>query len=202
MKALLVPALLLAACTDGTGAATPDSGAAGGADAAGGGGKPVVVLATTAGELVVELEPTLMPITTANFLSYVDGGWYDGTIIHRVIDDWVIQGGGYTTGLQPKAPMAPIELETNDALSHVHGAISMARTSDPDSATSQWFIVDWPASGTPPQPGQLDGNYAAFGVLIDGFDVLEMITQAPTQNAGGLEDVPVSEIIVTSAYRR
>ena len=136
---------------------------------------PEVVLETTLGTMVVRLDQNEMPITTANFLTYVDSGFYDDTLVHRVVDDWVI---------------------------HVHGAISMARTSDPDSATSQWFIVDWPASGTPPQPAQLDGQYAAFGVLIEGFDVLEAITQVATGSSGGFDDVPTTEIVVTSARRR
>ncbi|HTM22494.1 MAG TPA: peptidylprolyl isomerase [Kofleriaceae bacterium] len=188
----------VAACGGGAGS-VPDAGG-GAADAAT--GDTVVVLATTMGDLVVQLYPDQMPVTTANFLRYVDDGWYDGTLVHRVIDDWVIQGGGYTTGLQAKTPYAPIPLETSAAVSHVDGAISMARTADPDSATSQWFIVDWPETGTPPQPEQLDGQYAAFGVLIEGFDVLAAITQVATTTSGSLDDVPVTEIAVTSAARR
>ncbi len=163
---------------------------------------PVVEIQTTLGTLVVSLAEEEMPVTTANFLAYVDAGFYDGTIVHRVIDDWVIQGGGYTSGLAPKNGNPPINLETHPDISHVHGAISMARTPDPNSATSQWFICDWPKSGTPPQPGALDGEYAAFGVLIEGFDVLEAITQVATQSSGGLDDVPIAEIVVTSATRR
>jgi len=132
----------------------------------------------------------------------VDTGFYDGTLVHRVDDGWVIQGGGYTSGLTPKAPGAPIVLETSPNVSHVHGAISMARTSDPDSATSQWFIVDWPATGTPPQPGQLDGQYAAFGIVIEGLDVLAAISEVATTSAGGLDDVPVTEVVMTSAHRQ
>lgn len=177
-----------------------DSDAAPSADADG--TKPIVVLSTTLGDLVLQLEPGEMPITTANFLSYVDAGWYDGTLVHRVEDDWVIQGGGYTSGLAPKTPNAPIDLETSSNVTHVHGAISMARTSDPNSATTQWFIVDWPETGTPPQPGQLDGDYAAFGVLIEGFDVLAAMTQVPTSTVDTLQSVPDTEIVVSSAARR
>lgn len=181
-----------AAGTPDGGAATPDADP----------GAPVVVLETTLGNLVVELDPLNMPNTTANFLEYVDSGWYDGTLIHRVVDDWVIQGGGYTAGLAPKTPNAAIPLETSPLVSHVHGAISMARTSDPNSATSQWFIVDWPTTGAPPQPAQLDGSYAAFGVLIEGFDVLEAITQVAVMASPPLDDVPTVEIVITSAHRR
>ncbi len=165
------------------------------------GTKPEVVLATSLGDLVVRLEPVEMPITTANFLAYVDAGWFDGTLIHRVDPDWVIQGGGYTTGLAAKPAMAPIALETSDRVPHVHGAISMARTSDPDSATTQWFIVDWPHT-SPPVQAQLDGAYAAFGNVIEGLDVLAAITAVATGSAGGLDDVPLAEITVTSATRR
>jgi cyclophilin family peptidyl-prolyl cis-trans isomerase len=163
--------------------------------------KPEVVLSTTLGDMVVRLEPVEMPVTTANFLSYVDAGWYDGTLIHRVDPGWVIQGGGYTTGLQAKAANAPIELETSDQVLHVHGAISMARTSDPDSATTQWFICDSPGGG-PPVQSQLDGAYAAFGNVIEGLDVLAAITAVTTGSQGGLDDVPQTEIVVTSATRR
>src|SRR5688572_10103180 len=119
----IVALLLFGACTGEVPAAPdarPDDGSG-----------PEVVMATSLGDLVVRLEPVEMPITTANFLAYVDAGWYDGTLIHRVEPDWVIQGGGYTTGLVPKAAMDPIPLETSDQVLHVHGAISMARTSDP-----------------------------------------------------------------------
>ncbi|MFH0903342.1 MAG: peptidylprolyl isomerase [Pseudomonadota bacterium] len=163
---------------------------------------PVVVMETTMGNLVIQLEAELMPQTTANFLQYVDSGFYDGTLIHRVIDDWVIQGGGFSSGLVAKTANAPIALETNKLVTHVNGAISMARTNDPNSATSQWFIVDWPKTGTPPQPSQLDGNYAAFGVLIEGFDVLEAITKVATGKSDVHSDVPQTEIVVQSAHRR
>jgi peptidyl-prolyl cis-trans isomerase A (cyclophilin A) len=195
MRHLAAVLLLLAACSDPGGVpAMPDA-------MPGDDERPVVVMATSLGDLVVRLEPVEMPITTGNFLAYVDEGWFDGTLIHRVEPDWVIQGGGYTTGLAPKAADPPIVLETSDQVRHVHGAISMARTSDPNSATTQWFIVDWTGAGTPPQ-AQLDGDYAAFGILIEGFDVLAEITAVATGPAGGLQNVPVTEITVTSARRR
>lgn len=163
---------------------------------------PVVVLRTPMGDLVVELDDVTTPNTTANFLNYVDTGFYDGTLIHRVQDDWVIQGGGYTTGLVDKPPGPAIDLEIG-ALSHTHGAISMARVpSDPNSATSQWFIIDSPEQGTPPQPGQLDGEFAVFGGLIEGLDVLEAITQVTVHDEGQLMNVPDTEILVTEAFRR
>ena len=162
----------------------------------------VVVMETTMGDLAVRLATSEMPITTANFLAYVDSGFFNGTLIHRVVDDWVIQGGGYTTGLRAKAPGEPIVLETSPNVKHVHGAISMARTNDPDSATSQWFICDWPKNGPPKQPASLDGKYAAFGILIEGFEVLEKITQVMTVSKPPHMDVPAQEIVVKRAYRR
>lgn len=164
---------------------------------------PTVVLETTMGTMVVKLARSEMPITTANFLTYVDTGFYDGTLVHRVVDGRVIQGGGYTSGLTRETPGAPIQLETSDLLSHVHGAISMARfLDDPDSATSQWFIVDWPEQGSPPQPEDFDGKFAAFGLVIEGLDVLAAISDVATTSTGGLDDVPITEIVVTSAHRQ
>jgi cyclophilin family peptidyl-prolyl cis-trans isomerase len=195
--------LLPAACGGGAADADADAGLTvdAGPTIDAGDTNPVVRIATAMGELVVELYPVQMPVTTANFLAYVDAGFYDGTLIHRVVENWVIQGGGYTTGLMEKPPNPPIPLEQSDLVSHVHGALSMARTNDPDSATSQWFIVDWPDEGNPPQPGQLDGNYAAFGVLIEGFDVLDAISKVPVESQAPLSDVPVDEIVVTSMMR-
>lgn len=205
---ILALAVAIAGCGD-DGSAGSDAAARADAAATDGGARTLVDMVTTAGTMTVELFPQYMPVTTANFLGYVDSGFYDGTLIHRVVDDWVIQGGGWTSGLVPKPAGAPIALETSSMVSHVHGAISMARDpSDEDSATSQWFIVDWPDTGTPPQPVQLDGKFAAFGVVVAGFDVLAQITQVATETASTmgtpstLDDVPVQEIVVTSMKRR
>jgi len=172
-------------------------------------GRTIVEMVTSMGTMAIELFPQHMPITTANFLTYVDSNWYNDTLIHRVQDDWVIQGGGWTTGLANKSPNAPIVLETSPMVGHVHGAISMARTSDPNSATSQWFICDWPDGGGSTHEGQLNGNYAAFGIVIEGLDVLAAITQVPIHaeantmgNPPTLERVPVTEIFITSVTRR
>jgi peptidyl-prolyl cis-trans isomerase A (cyclophilin A) len=207
LATILALALCAAACTDGGADDDDDDDDIANADAAAHvdsaiAGGTEVVLETTLGNMVVRLADAEMPVTTANFLTYVDSGFYDDTLVHRVIDDWVIQGGGYSSGLVPKSPNPPIVLETSSAVGHVHGAISMARTSDPNSATSQWFIVDWPTNGTPPQPAQLDGQYAAFGIVIEGLDVLEAITQVTTGSQGGLTDVPAVEVLVTAARRR
>ncbi len=193
VAALLLLAVL-GACGDDGGSAGPDANPNPGP-------KPVVVMTTSRGNLVVELESEHMPRTTANFLAYVDAGWYDGTLVHRTDADWVIQGGGYTAGLMAKTPMPAIELETSTQVRHVHGAISMARSNDRNSATSQWFIVHWPHASAPPH-AQLDGAYAAFGHVIEGLDVLDTIAKVPTRSTGGLDNVPVTEVVVTSAARR
>lgn len=199
-----LPALLtlvLVAGTAGVTAGCGDDGGPVGPDADPSTPKPVVVMTTGFGDLVVELEPIEMPRTTANFLAYVDAGWYDGTLIHRVDRDWVIQGGGYTAGLAAKPGNPAIDLEASPRVPHVHGAISMARTNDPDSATSQWFIVDWPHANAGPQR-QLDGSYAAFGNVIEGLDVLAAISAVSVRTVGSLDNVPVTEIVVTTAARR
>ncbi|PCC73930.1 Peptidyl-prolyl cis-trans isomerase (rotamase)-cyclophilin family [Nannocystis exedens] len=153
---------------------------------------PRIRLSTTMGDLVVQLDAVNAPLTTANFLHYVESGFYDGTIFHRTIDDFVIQGGGLLPDLSTKPTDPPIPLETSPALTHVDGAISMARTNDPNSATSQFFLCDGPQHF-------LDGDYAAFGVLVEGFDVLAAIAAVPTASENGYDDVPVTDVIVNSA---
>lgn len=155
------------------------------------GDAPRVLLATTLGDMVLELDAVNAPVTTANFLSYVEEGFYDGTIFHRVLDGFVIQGGGFTADLQQKPTKPPIALEVG-ALTHVNGAISMARTNDPNSATSQFFICDGPQA-------PLDGQYAVFGIVVEGFDVLATISGVPTGGKNGFTDVPVEDVIVTEA---
>ncbi|GMV16286.1 MAG: peptidylprolyl isomerase [Myxococcales bacterium] len=179
------------------GSAGVATGGGGTGDAGGAGGKPVIEMDTSLGKMVFELEPTDMPVTTANFLSYVDSGFYDGTIIHRVLPDFVIQGGGYATGLVAKTANPPIKLETSPAVQHDYGVISMARTSDPDSADSQFFVVNAKAGSH-----SLDGSYAAFGRMLEGGAVLDAISGVPTQSQSGLEDVPVTEIVVKSVTRK
>jgi peptidyl-prolyl cis-trans isomerase A (cyclophilin A) len=156
------------------------------------GDAPRVLLATTLGDMVVQLDRVNAPITVENFVAYVEDGFYDGTIFHRVVDDFVIQGGGFTPDLAEKPTEPPIPLEVAPALTHVDGAISMARTNDPDSATSQFFLCDGPQHF-------LDGDYAAFGVLVEGFEVLAAISAVAVQSDGDFDDVPVEDVIVTSA---
>lgn len=179
------------------GSAGVGTGGLGTGGSAGAGGKPVIEMDTSLGKMVFELEPTEMPGTTANFLSYVDSGFYSNTIIHRVLPDFVIQGGGYSSGLVAKTANAPIKLETSPSILHDYGVLSMARTSDPDSADTQFFVVNAKAGAH-----NLDGSYAAFGRMLEGGAVLDAISAVPTQSTSGLEAVPVTEIVVKSVIRK
>ena len=178
--------------TDGTTSSTTTSTTTGVMPGPCEGEAPRIRLSTTLGDMVVQLDAVNAPITTANFVHYVETGFYDGTIFHRVIDGFVIQGGGLLPDLSSKPTDPPIPLETSPALTHVDGAISMARTNDPNSATSQFYICDGPQDF-------LDGQYAAFGVLVEGFDVLAAISGVPTGSENGYDDVPVTDVIVNSA---
>jgi len=160
--------------------------------------KPLVELQTSKGGIVLELNIELAPISTANFLQYVRDGHYDGTIFHRVIDGFMIQGGGMDKDLNEKQPRAPIENEARNGLKNVTGTVAMARTSAPHSATAQFFInvadnafLDYPAQ---------DGwGYAVFGRVIKGMDVMRDIAKAQTKNVGMHGDVPLEPVTIESA---
>jgi cyclophilin family peptidyl-prolyl cis-trans isomerase len=133
-----------------------------------------------------------MPITTDNFIKLVNDKFFENIVFHRVIDDFVIQGGGYySNGTNKKSPYGTIKLETHPDILHVDGAISMARTFMPNSATSQFFICDGPSP-------HLDGNYAAFGIIIAGIDVLRAIAEVETTTKYGMEDWPIEDVIINS----
>jgi peptidyl-prolyl cis-trans isomerase A (cyclophilin A) len=178
--------------TTGGADTTGDGTSTGGADLCAG-DNPHVMLVTSLGEMVVKLDAVNAPNTVANFIEYVDAGFYDGTIFHRVIPDFVLQGGGFTPDLMQKPTNPPIALEISPNLMHVDGAIAMARTDDPDSATSQFYICDGP------QP-DLDTKYAVFGVLVSGLEVRDAISVVPTQEEAGYTDVPVEDVILEMAY--
>ncbi len=186
------------ASSSSTGAGGTGTGGMAGTGGSGGAtSKPRVRISTSMGDMVIELEPDLMPITTSNFLAYVDDGFYSNTIIHRVIPDFVIQGGGFTSGLTSKPATRPaIQLETSAEVLHDYGAISMARTNDPNSATTQFFVVNSPTGAS-----SLDGQYAAFGHMIEGNAALDAISAVMTGTQGQFEDVPVQEVVVTSITR-
>ena len=159
---------------------------------------PNVLLKTSEGDIRVELYPEKAPKTVDNFLAYVKAGQYNGTIFHRVIRGFMIQGGGYTTSFVEKPTRAPIPLESQNGLKNVAGSIAMARTGDPNSATAQFFIntVDNPGLDYPNPDGH---GYAVFGKVTQGMDVVKRIEATPTTTRGPMADVPQKEIVIQSA---
>jgi peptidyl-prolyl cis-trans isomerase A (cyclophilin A) len=161
---------------------------------------PQVVIKTSAGEIVVELYPEKAPKTVANFLQYVDDKHYDGTIFHRVIANFMIQGGGFARDMRQKPNRPPIPLESRSGLKNDTGWLAMARTSVPDSATSQFFInvVDNDMLNHP----QPDGHgYAVFGKVVKGMDTVNSIRNVKTGSSGMHRDVPVEPVVIESVTR-
>jgi peptidyl-prolyl cis-trans isomerase A (cyclophilin A) len=159
---------------------------------------PRVDLKTSMGDIVIELSPDKAPKTVDNFLQYVRSGQYNGTIFHRVIPGFMVQGGGFTVNLFEKPTRAPIPLESQNGLKNVAGAVAMARTNDPDSATAQFFIntVDNPNLDYP----QPDGHgYAVFGHVVSGMDVVKKIELVPTNEQAMMQNVPVTPVTIISA---
>jgi peptidyl-prolyl cis-trans isomerase A (cyclophilin A) len=159
---------------------------------------PRVKLDTSLGAVVVELDPAKAPRTVANFIDYVKSGHYNGTVFHRVIGNFMIQGGGFTADMQQKPTKEPIPLEASNGLKNDRGTIAMARTSNPNSATSQFFInvVD-NAMLNAPQP---DGyGYAVFGKVVAGMDVVDKIRAVPTGSRGMHRDVPTTPVTILKA---
>jgi len=154
-----------------------------------------VKLATSMGDIVIELDAAKAPKSVDNFVQYVRAGHYDGTVFHRVIDNFMIQGGGMTADLKQKPTRAPIPLESRNGLKNVRGSVAMARTSDPNSATAQFFIsvkdnAFLDAANSP------DGNgYAVFGKVVSGMDVVDKIRAVPT----GPGDVPQTPVVIKTA---
>jgi peptidyl-prolyl cis-trans isomerase A (cyclophilin A) len=154
-----------------------------------------VRLATSAGDIVVELDAAKSPKTVANFLQYVKAGHYDGTIFHRVIANFMIQGGGMTADMKEKDTRPPIALESKNGLTNQRGTIAMARTQDPNSATAQFFI-NVKDNDFLNQANSRDGNgYAVFGKVIEGMDVVDKIKVTPT----GPGDVPLQPVVIKRA---
>jgi peptidyl-prolyl cis-trans isomerase A (cyclophilin A)/peptidyl-prolyl cis-trans isomerase B (cyclophilin B) len=162
-----------------------------------------VRLETSQGPIVVELFDEQAPITTANFLEYTEAGFFDGTIFHRVIPGFVIQGGGFTAQFERKATRAPIPNEADNGLKNSRGTLSMARTADPDSATSQFFInlADNPSLDRRDDTPQGAG-YAVFGRVIEGMETVDRIADIPTGAAGPFrQDVPRETVRIESVDR-
>lgn len=159
-----------------------------------------VVIETSLGNFTLALDPVRAPRTVANFLSYVDSGFYTNTLFHRVIPDFVIQGGGFESGMRLKPTMPPVENEADNGLVNARGTISMARPGDPNGATSQFFINLKHNIALDRRSGQ--PGYAVFGKVIEGMDVVERIAAVPTLDLGRYKDVPSADVVIHSAYRK
>ena len=159
-----------------------------------------VCLDTNHGKIVIELDADKAPISAENFLTYVKDEFFNGTIFHRVIPGFMIQGGGFVEGMQQKDTNAPIKNEADNGLPNKRGSLAMARTPDPDSASSQFFINlkdnDFLNYTAPTSQGW---GYAVFGEVTEGMDVVDSIAQVATGNMGGHGDVPVEPVIINSA---
>ncbi|MFM1759067.1 MAG: hypothetical protein RLY75_337 [Pseudomonadota bacterium] len=159
-----------------------------------------VLLKTNKGDITLSLDAAKAPKTVANFVQYVKSGHYDGTIFHRVIDNFMIQGGGMTAGLKEKKSGAQIENEANNGLKNERGTVAMARTSDPHSATAQFFInVNDNDFLNHTSPSAQGWGYAVFGKVIDGLDVVDAIRKVKTGNAGFHQDVPAEDVLLEKA---
>ncbi|ARU92393.1 peptidylprolyl isomerase A [Tatumella citrea] len=156
-----------------------------------------VLLTTSAGNIELELNDQKAPITVKNFVNYVNSGFYNNTVFHRVIPGFMIQGGGFTADMKEKSAGAPIKNEADNGLRNLRGTISMARTADPDSATSQFFINV--SDNAFLDHGQRDFGYAVFGKVIKGMDVADSISQVATSNVGPYQNVPSKPVTIISA---
>lgn len=162
---------------------------------------PQVQATTSLGTVVFELDQAKAPISVNNFLKYVSDGFYTGTIFHRVIPNFVVQAGGFTSGLTRMTPTySPVTLESNNGLNNMTGTLAMARTSDPNSASSQFYVnladntsLDYASSASP--------GYAVFGKVTSGMDVINAIAAIPTGTSNGMTDVPTPEVTITSMKR-
>ncbi|MDL2285292.1 peptidyl-prolyl cis-trans isomerase [Desulfovibrio sp. OttesenSCG-928-F07] len=162
----------------------------------------MVLLETTSGEILLELFDDKAPKTVANFLSYVDSGFYDNTIFHRVIKDFMMQGGGYTLRMEEKQTNAPIENEAANGLSNTRGTVAMARTADPHSAAAQFFINHADNAELDFTEATTEGyGYCVFGQVAEGMEVVDKICKIKTKEVGDHEAVPVDSVLITATSR-
>jgi cyclophilin family peptidyl-prolyl cis-trans isomerase len=162
-------------------------------------GNPVVVIKTSVGDITVELFKDKAPKSVENFLAYAESGYYNGTIFHRVIKGFMIQGGGFTPDMTRKPTKPPIQNEANNGLRNTRGTIAMARTSDVNSATSQFFINTVDNTGLNYKGSTPDAyGYAVFGKVIDGMDVVDKIERTATGTKGSYRDVPLQAVLIQS----
>ena len=162
--------------------------------------RPTVLIETRMGDIMIELYADEAPISAETFLRYVESDFYKGTIFHRVIPDFMVQGGGFTWNMKEKPPWDPIHNEATNGLKNTRGAVAMARTSEIHSASAQFFVnlIDNPDldhSGEAPE----DYGYAVFGQVVDGMDVVDEIGRVATRSANGMDDVPVKPVTIVDA---
>ena len=164
---------------------------------------PFVLLETSEGDILIELYPEKAPISVANFLQYVDDGYYDGTIFHRVVRKFMIQGGGYTRSYERKTPRESIANEAKNGLSNTKGTVAMARTLEKDSANDQFFINAEDNAGDLDHTGESDEEfgYAVFGEVIEGMDVVKKLNWKVTEKRDGFQNIPKEDLFIKSAYR-
>ena len=159
--------------------------------------RPVVALETSLGTIKIALDRDKAPVTVENFLQYVRSGHYDGTIFHRVIPNFMVQGGGFDTGMKQKPTKPPIKNEASNGLKNRRATVAMARTNDPDSATSQFFINV--KDNTMLDYGMRNAGYAVFGEVVEGMDIVDRIVAVPTTTRGPHADVPRMPVLIKSA---
>ncbi len=160
---------------------------------------PVVEMKTSMGTVEIELYKTQAPVTVNNFLKYVDSGFYDGTIFHRVINNFMIQGGGFVSGMRQKACSAPIKNEAANGLKNSRGTLAMARTMDVNSATAQFFINVKDNAFLDYRDSSARGfGYCVFGRVVKGMDVVDRIKNVATGNSGYFQNVPVKDVVIIS----
>lgn len=159
----------------------------------------MVIISTTFGEIKLDLDADKAPKTVANFLRYAEDGFYDGTIFHRVIDNFMIQGGGFNSDMSQKESGEPVENEADNGLKNDHGTIAMARTMEPHSATAQFFINVKDNDFLNHSGKNMQGwGYTVFGKVVEGSDVLDKIRAVSTTTKGGHQDVPTDDVIIES----
>ncbi len=163
---------------------------------------PRVALETSKGKIVLELDAARAPKSVENFLAYVDAGHYDGTVFHRVIDGFMVQGGGFTAEMTQKPTRPPVENEADNGLKNRRGTVAMARTMDPHSASAQFFVNTVDNDFLDHRSKDTRGwGYAVFGRVVEGMDVVDAITKVATANRGPFENVPVEPVVIQKATR-
>ncbi len=161
--------------------------------------QPVIVMETSKGVIRVELDPAKAPLTVANFLSYVDAGFYDDTVFHRVIEGFVVQGGGFTPELDLKPTLEPVDIETKNGLINDRGAVAMARTFQKKGATSQFFFNL--SDNEKLNRSAFGYGYTVFGRVVEGMEVVDSIAKVQTSKRGNIPDVPILPVFLGRAYR-